>query len=334
MATRRSAWLDEDLDAFREMARSFCEKELAPNQERWMSQKHVDRELWRLAGDVGLLCLSIPEEYGGGGGTFAHEIVLMEEQVRVGDTCWGVSLHNGIVAPYVLAYGTQAQKAAWLPKLASGEWISAIAMTEPGAGSDLQNIKTRAVRDGDHYVLNGAKTFITNGGLADLVMVAVKIGTDQSARGVSLLAVEADTPGFRRGRILDKVGMKGQDTAELFFDDVHVPVGNLLGGKEGRGFLQLMTQLPQERLIIAIDSVCAMEAAVAETLRYTKQRTAFGSEIFDFQNTRFTPWPNAPPRPRSAALSWTSASRNTCAANSTGRRPRWRSGGAATGRAA
>jgi acyl-CoA dehydrogenase len=288
VATRRSAWLDEDLDAFRELARSFCEKELAPNQERWMSQKHVDRELWRLAGDVGLLCLSIPEEYGGGGGTFAHEIVLMEEQVRVGDTCWGVSLHNGIVAPYVLAYGTQAQKAAWLPKLASGEWISAIAMTEPGAGSDLQNIKTRAVRDGDHYVLNGAKTFITNGGLADFVMVAVKIGTDQSARGVSLLAVEADTPGFRRGRILDKVGMKGQDTAELFFDDVHVPVGNLLGGKEGRGFLQLMTQLPQERLIIAIDSVCAMEAAVAETLRYTMQRTAFGSEIFDFQNSRFT----------------------------------------------
>lgn len=289
-ATRRSSWMTDDLDAFRELARSFCEKELVPNQDRWSTQHHVDRELWRRAGDVGLLCLSIPEEYGGGGGTFAHETILIEEQVRVGDSCWGVSLHNGIVAPYVLHYGTDEQRRTWLPKLASGEWVSAIAMTEPSTGSDLQNIKTKAVLsdDGQHYVLNGAKTFITNGGQADMVVVAAKTDRDQGAHGVSLFVIETDSPGFRRGRILDKVGLKGQDTAELFFDDVRVPVGNLLGGAEGQGFVQLMQQLPQERLIIAISSVAGMEAAVAETLRYTKERTAFGREIFNFQNTRFT----------------------------------------------
>lgn len=289
-ATRRSSWMTDDLDAFRELARSFCEKELVPNQDRWSTQQHVDRELWRRAGDVGLLCLSIPEEYGGGGGTFAHEAILIEEQVRVGDSCWGVSLHNGIVAPYVLHYGTDEQRRTWLPKLASGEWVSAIAMTEPGTGSDLQNIKTKAVLsdDGQHYVLNGAKTFITNGGQADMVIVAAKTDRDQGAHGVSLFVVETDSPGFRRGRILDKVGLKGQDTAELFFDDVRVPAGNLLGGAEGQGFVQLMQQLPQERLIIAISSVAGMEGAVAETLRYTKERTAFGREIFNFQNTRFT----------------------------------------------
>jgi acyl-CoA dehydrogenase len=280
--------MTDDLSAFRELARSFAEKELAPNQERWIEQHHVDRDLWRKAGEIGLLCLSIPEEYGGGGGTFAHEIVLMEEQMRVGDSCWGVSLHNGIIAPYVLAYGTEAQRKTWLPKLASGEWVGAIAMTEPGTGSDLQGITTRAVRHGDDYILNGAKTFITNGGQADVVIVAVKTDADQGAHGVSLLVVEADSPGFRRGRILDKVGLKGQDTAELFFDDVRVPAANLLGGAEGQGFVQLMQQLPQERLIIAISSVCAMEFAVEETLRYTKERSAFGRQVFNFQNTRFT----------------------------------------------
>jgi acyl-CoA dehydrogenase len=279
--------MTEDLDAFRELARSFCEKELAPNEERWMAQHHVDRELWNRAGEVGLLCLSMPEEYGGGGGDFGHEVILMEEQVRVGDSSWGVSLHNAIVAPYLLHYGTEDQKLRWLPKLASGEWVGAIAMTEPGTGSDLQSIKTKAVRDGDSYIVNGAKTFITNGGQADVVIVAVKTDAGEGAKGVSLLVVEADSPGFRRGRVLDKVGLRGQDTAELFFDDVRVPTENLLGDAEGQGFIQLMQQLPQERLIIAITSVNVMESAVAETVRYTKDRTAFGREVFQFQNTRF-----------------------------------------------
>jgi len=281
-------WQTEDLAPFRELARSFCEKELAPNQERWAAQHEVDRDLWRRAGEVGLLCLGIPEEYGGGGGGFAHEIVLLEEQVRVGDSCWGVSLHNAIVAPYLLHYGTEDQKRAWLPRLASGELVGAIAMTEPGTGSDLQNIRTRAVRDGDAYVINGAKTFITNGGQADLIIVAAKTDSAQGAHGMSLLLVEADTPGFRRGRVLDKVGLKGQDTAELFFDDVRVPVGNLLGAVEGQGFVQLMQQLPQERLIIAITATRTMEQAVELTTRYTKEREAFGRPVFNFQHTRFT----------------------------------------------
>ncbi|HEX7661111.1 MAG TPA: acyl-CoA dehydrogenase family protein [Pseudonocardiaceae bacterium] len=286
--TRRPAWQDEDLDAFRELARSFCEKELVPHRDRWLEQHHVDRELWRRAGSVGLLCLSVPEEYGGGGGTFAHEVVLIEEQARAGDSSWGVGLHNAIVAPYLVRYGTEEQKRRWLPGMASGDLVGAIAMTEPGTGSDLQNIRTTAVRDGDHYVINGAKTFITNGGQADLVVVAVKTDTGEGAHGVSLVVVETSTPGFRRGRVLDKVGLRGQDTAELFFDDVRVPVDHLLGGTEGQGFVQLMRQLPQERLMIGVTSVSTMEVAVAETVRYTKERTAFGRPVFEFQNTRFT----------------------------------------------
>ncbi len=286
--TERSPWMDEDLDAFRDLARSFCEKELTPNVERWIEQKHVDRELWTKAGGVGLLCLSIPEEYGGGGGSFAHETVLIEEQARSGDSGWGVSLHNGIVAHYVLAYGTEEQKRAWLPKLASGEWVGAIAMTEPGTGSDLQNIKTKARRDGDEYVVNGAKTFITNGAQADFVIVVAKTAADEGAKGISLIGVETAREGFRRGRVLDKIGLKAQDTAELFFDDVRVPVDNLLGPEEGQGFVQLMQQLPQERLIIGVSSVVCLELALAETLRYTKERQAFGRPVFAFQNTKFT----------------------------------------------
>jgi long-chain-acyl-CoA dehydrogenase len=282
------AWQTEDLAPFRELARSFCAKELAPNQERWAAQHQVDRDLWRRAGEVGLLCLGIPEEYGGGGGSFAHEVVLMEEQVRVGDSCWGVSLHNAVVAPYLLHYGTEAQRRRWLPGMATGELVGAIAMTEPGTGSDLQNIRTRAVRDGEEYVITGAKTFITNGGQADLVIVAAKTDSAQGAHGMSLLVVEAGAAGFRRGRVLDKVGLKGQDTAELFFDDVRVPAANLLGEAEGQGFVQLMQQLPQERLIIAITATCAMEQAVALTTQYTKDREAFGRPVFNFQNTRFT----------------------------------------------
>src|SRR5690606_11770987 len=279
--------MTEELDDVRDLARTFCRNELTPHQQRWAEQKRVDREVWTKAGEVGLLALSVPEEYGGGGGTFAHEAVLYEEQARSGDSAWGVTVHNGIVAHYLLAYASEEKKREWLPKLASGEYVGAIAMTEPGTGSDLQSITTRAVRDGDHYVINGAKTFITNGALADLVVVAVKTDPDAGAKGISLIVVETSTPGFRRGRVLDKVGLRGQDTAELFFDDVRVPVENLLGDEEGQGFIQLMQQLPQERLIIAITAVAGMESAIEQTIAYTKERSAFGRPLIKFQNTRY-----------------------------------------------
>lgn len=287
MAAIRSSWMNEDLDALRDLARAFMAKELAPNIDKYREQHHVDRDLWNKAGEVGLLCLSIPEEYGGGGGTFAHEAVLMEEQARVVDTSWGVSLHNGIVAHYLLAYGTEEQKQHWLPKMASGEVVGAIAMTEPGTGSDLQAVKAKAIRDGDEYVINGSKTFITNGAQADLIIVVAKTDPTQGAAGVSLVLVEADRAGFRRGRVLDKIGQKGQDTSELFFEDVRVPVTNLLGTQEGQGFIQLMQQLPQERLIVSMGAVAGMEVALDHTLRYTKEREAFGRPVFGFQNTKF-----------------------------------------------
>lgn len=287
MTTYRSSWMDEDLDALRELARSFCEKEIKPNTEKFIEQHHVDRDLWNKAGELGLLCMSIPEEYGGGGGTFAHEAVLIEEQARVGDTAWGQSLHSGIVAHYILQYGTEEQKKHWLPKLASGDVVGAIAMTEPGTGSDLQSVKTKAIRDGDDYVVNGSKTFITNGAQADLIIVVVKTDTSEGANGISLVLVEGDREGFRRGRVLDKLGQKGQDTSELFFEDVRIPVSNLLGTAEGLGFIQLMQQLPQERLIIGVGAVAGMEAALEHTLRYTKERHAFGKPVFSFQNTKF-----------------------------------------------
>jgi acyl-CoA dehydrogenase len=284
---QKSSWSSTELEDFRDLVRTFFQKEVVPHQERWAQAKQVDREVWTKAGTVGLLGLSIPEEYGGGGGTFAHEAVLYEEQARSGDSAWGVSVHNGIVAHYLLNYASEAKKREWLPKFASGEFVGAVAMTEPGTGSDLQSIKTRAVRDGDFYVINGAKTFITNGVHADLVVVAVKTDPDAGAQGVSLIAVETTTPGFRRGRVLDKVGLKGQDTAEMFFDDVLVPAANLLGEQEGLGFIQLMRQLPQERLIIAVTAVAGMESAINLTIEYTKDRTAFGRPIFGFQNTKF-----------------------------------------------
>lgn len=287
MSNRRSPWMTDDLDALRELARAFCEKEIAPNIEKFIGQHQVDRDLWNKAGELGLLCLSIPEEYGGGGGTFAHEAVLMEEQARVCDTAWGVSVHSTIVAHYLLAYGTEEQKKTWLPKMASGEVVGAIAMTEPGTGSDLQNVRARATRDGDEYVVNGSKTFITNGQQADLIITVVKTETAEGAGGISLVLVEADRAGFRRGRSLDKIGQRGQDTSELFYDDVRIPVSNLLGTVEGQGFIQLMQQLPQERLVIAVGSVAGMETALEHTLRYTKERQAFGRPIFGFQNTKF-----------------------------------------------
>ncbi|MFD3509730.1 acyl-CoA dehydrogenase family protein [Nocardia sp. NPDC058666] len=287
MAANRSSWMNEDLDALRDMTRAFMAKELVPNIDKYREQHHVDRDLWNKAGEVGLLCISIPEEYGGGGGTFAHEAVLMEEQARAVDTSWGISLHNGIVAHYVLAYGTEEQKKHWLPKMASGEVVGAIAMTEPGTGSDLQAVKAKAIRDGDEYVINGSKTFITNGAQADLIILVAKTDPTQGASGVSLVLVEADREGFRRGRVLDKIGQKGQDTSELFFEDVRVPVTNLLGDQEGQGFIQLMQQLPQERLIVSMGAVAGMEVALDHTLRYTKEREAFGRTVFSFQNTKF-----------------------------------------------
>jgi acyl-CoA dehydrogenase len=289
-STYRSGWRQAEHDHLAELVRTFLDKEAVPHTARWAKQQQVDRDFWKKAGDLGLLCISIPEEYGGGGGTFAHEAVLLEEQARAVESAWGNAVHSGIVAHYLLAYGAEQHKRRWLPKLASGQYVGAIAMTEPGTGSDLQAITTRAVRQGEEYVLTGSKTFITNGAQADLVIVAAKTDPTRGAQGVSLLAVEtaAEPPGFRRGRVLDKIGLKGQDTAELFFDEVRVPAANLLGDAEGQGFIQLMQQLPQERLIIAVTAVAGAERAIALTLAYVKERTAFGKPIMSFQNTRFT----------------------------------------------
>ena len=289
MATAQyvSPWRDPEVDALGELATKFFTTEVVPHREKWESQQYVDREVWRKAGDLGLLCCSIPEEYGGGGGNYAHEAAIIEAQARSGDATFGILVHSAIVAHYIYAYGTEEQRRRWLPPMARGERIGAIVMTEPGTGSDLQAIQTRAVRDGDHFIVNGAKTFISNGGTADLLVVAVKTDPEAGGRGISLLVVETDnSPGFVRGRILDKVGCKGADTSELFFEDVRVPVANLLG-PEGQGFMQLKTQLAQERLNIGISAVGAMEAAVAATVDYTKSRKAFGQSVFDFQNTRF-----------------------------------------------
>ncbi|MGN5478290.1 acyl-CoA dehydrogenase family protein [Cupriavidus basilensis] len=288
MAFNQRPWITDDLAMFQDAIRKFIERELVPHEDRWWKQQHVDREIWRKAGEMGMLCASIPEEYGGGGGTFAHEAVITLEQARAGVSSLGTNVHSGIVAHYILRYGTEAQKRNWLPKMASGEMVAAIAMSEPGAGSDLKSIKARALRDGDHYVLNGSKTFITNGFLADLILVVCKTDPDKGAKGVSIVVVETENlPGFRRGRILEKIGQKGQDTAELFFDDVRVPCANLLGTEEGKGFYQLMQQLPQERMIIALGALSAMERAVELTADYVRERKVFGATLLDMQNTRF-----------------------------------------------
>ena len=288
-ATRpRPAWSDDDVEAFRDLAHSFLAKECAPNEERWNEQQHVDREIWNKAGELGLLCPSIPTEYGGGGGTFALEAAFAEEQARTLAPSLGTAVHSTIVAHYIARYGTEEQKHRWLPKLASGEMVGAIAMSEPGTGSDLQNVKTKAIRTGDEYVIDGSKTFISNGLLCDLVITVAKTDPENAAKGISLIVVETtDLAGFSRGRVLKKIGQHGQDTAELFYDGVRVPTDNLLGSEEGQGFIQLMQQLPQERLIMAVAAVTAIEETLTHTLRYTKEREAFGKPVFEFQNTRF-----------------------------------------------
>lgn len=277
-----------ELADVRQLARSFFEKEVAPHREEFAAAGRPSREVYRSAGNHGLLGMSIPQQYGGGGGDFRHEAVLFEEQVRAGDSAMQLGVHSGIVPHYILAYATEEKKQRWLPKLCSGEWIGAIAMTEPGTGSDLQGITTRAVRDGDEYVVTGGKTFISNGAHCDLIIIAAKTDPTAGARGLSLLVAEVsdDTEGFHRGRVLHKIGQKGQDTAELSFDGLRVPAANLLG-EEGRGFAQLMQQLPQERLICGIAAAAMIEAAVQQTVDYTKTRNAFGKTLFDLQNTKF-----------------------------------------------
>ena len=274
-------------DAFRETVRKFYEKEVIPHTERYESQQHVDRELWNKAGELGLLCATMPEEYGGSGVDRLYSMILIEEQAYAGDSATGFSLHSDIVANYLLNFGNEAQKQQWLPKMASGEVVTAIAMTEPGTGSDLQAVRTSAVLDGDDYVINGSKIFITNGYLCDMAIVVCKTGNnDKGSANLSLIMVEAERAGFSKGKPLNKIGMKGQDTCELFFDNVRVPKENLLG-LEGMGFMMLMKELAWERLIVAIICQAGAEAAFAHTVKYTKERQAFGKSISHFQNTRF-----------------------------------------------
>ncbi|MBK9702032.1 MAG: acyl-CoA dehydrogenase family protein [Betaproteobacteria bacterium] len=276
-----------ELALFRDAVRRFVETELAPHEARWRAQQHVDRAAWRKAGDMGLLLCAVPAALGGVGADMRHEAVVYEELARGGAMGFGKHVHE-IVAHYLVGYGTAGQQGRWLPRMASGEAIAAIAMSEPGAGSDLQGIRTRAIRDGGDYVISGSKTFISNGHIADLVLLVCKTDPQAGAKGTSLIMIETPAlPGFRRGRILDKIGQKAQDTAELFFDDVRVPAANLLGGDEGRGFAQLMQQLPFERTIIALTAVAVIERAVELTAAYVKERRAFGKALIEMQNTRF-----------------------------------------------
>jgi acyl-CoA dehydrogenase len=279
--------MSPDLEVYRDTLRRFVETEIAPHEERYAQQQHVDRDLWTRAGALGVLCADISEEYGGAGGDFAHMAALFEELGAAGDTSFGVHVHI-IVAHYLLNHGTEDQKRKYLPQLASGAMIGAIAMSEPAAGSDLQGIRTRAVRDGDGYVISGSKIFISNGYLADLIVVVAKTDAAAGARGISLLLVETrKAQGFRVGRILDKVGQKGQDTCELYFDNVRLPADAVLGSVEGKGFAQLMSELPYERTLVGIGAVAAIERALRLTVEYARERSAFGQKLIEMQNTRF-----------------------------------------------
>jgi acyl-CoA dehydrogenase len=274
----------EDHELFREQARRFIETEIVPNLHAWEQAGIVPKSLWRKAGEIGLLCSTVPEEYGGSGGDFGHSAVMIEELARVNATAIGFTTHSEIVAPYLVAYGSEEQKQRWLPRMASGELIGVIAMSEPGIGSDLRSMRTGARREGDHYVINGQKTFITNGGNAGLIVTATKL--DSQSRDLTLICVEEDTEGFSKGKLLEKIGLKGQDTSELFFDNVRVPAGNRLG-EENKGFSYLTHQLAWERTIIGIRAAASIEALLEETIQYTRDRRVFGKPVFDFQNTRF-----------------------------------------------
>jgi acyl-CoA dehydrogenase len=281
--------VEEELRIFADSVAEFLKREAPPERvQKWRDAGIVERDFWTNAGQQGLLGVSVPQEYGGAGGDFRHDVILIDQVARRDISGFAVSLHNGIVTPYVVTHGSEEQKRRWLPRLCNGELIAAVAMSEPNMGSDLQRMRTTAHRDGDGYRISGQKTFITNGQLANFIVVAAKTDPASGAKGISLLVVETDeAKGFRRGRNLDKIGCEAQDTSELFFDDVWVPSENLLGIKEGLGFKQLMAELPRERLIIAIQAQAMIEAALAETLEYVKQRKAFGQPIFEFQNTQF-----------------------------------------------
>jgi acyl-CoA dehydrogenase len=275
-----------DHETFRDSVRRFMKEEVAPHEDRWQDQGYVDREVWQKAGATGFLCVSMPEDFGGAAADRLYSVVLMEEQAFVNSSSLGFGLHSEIVAPYLNRYGSEALKKKYLPKMVTGEMIGAIAMTEPGAGSDLQSIKTTAVRKGDKYILNGSKTFITNGWHSDLVIVVAKTDPSKGAKGTSLIIVDTSMPGFTKGKRLKKMGLKGQDTSELFFDNVEVPAGNLLG-EENNGFIYLMQELPWERMQIAIGAMAKTEAAIKWTIDYVNNRKAFGTPVSSFQNTRF-----------------------------------------------
>jgi acyl-CoA dehydrogenase len=283
-----ASWMTEDVVLLKEQTRRFIATEYVPQLDRWNERGMYEREVWTKAGAAGLLCPAIPEEYGGAGGTFAHEAVISRELSLAGFDSFGAPLHSGIVAPYILHYGTPEQKRRWLPGLVSGNLVGAIAMSEAGTGSDLQGVRTTARKSGNGYVLNGSKTFITNGQHANLIIVVAKTDPSAGAKGVSLMVVESDSaPGFRRGRKLKKLGLDAADTSELFFDEVKLPPENLLGTEEGQGFAQLMNDLPRERLIVAVHAQAMLERALALTIDYVKQRQAFGKRIIEFQNTQF-----------------------------------------------
>lgn len=280
---------EEEISMFHDAVGKFFDQHApATRVAKWREAGQVEREFWREAGQAGLLGVSVPGEYGGHGGDFRHDMVVVDQVGRKKVEGFAASLHNVIILPYVVRHGTEEQKKRWLPKLVSGELVSAIAMSEPGAGSDLQSVSTTALRDGNGYRLNGSKTFISNGQTADFIIVVAKTDPSEGAKGISLLCLETDgAEGFERGKKLDKIGLEAQDTSELFFDNVFVPADNLLGGVEGRGFYQLMGELPQERLLIAMQAMHTIERALDITVEYVKERKAFGKTIWDFQNTQF-----------------------------------------------